>query len=174
MVKVDFIGLNDFTNRIKNASKEVQAKVANEVTSAAFEFESGAIKNLIGHGNSSNSQLVKSIGKIQETPFEWKVFAGAYYAPFIEFGTKGQYSNPLGVDVPAYTKRGNFSQMLASIEKWVKKKGIAGKKNINQVAFAISVSILKNGITPKPFFYKNITTVKANLIKRIEAALNGL
>lgn len=186
MVRVDIIGLDQFTNSIKNASKKVQAGVAADVEGAANEFEAGAISKLISQGGDTGT-LAKSIGKKQVSTFEWDVFVGAYYAPFIEFGTKGKYRNPLGVEPPAYTKKGNFQQMIASLEKWVKRKGIGvtykvatrrknkqTKDDIRQIAFAIAVSLLKNGVTPKPFFYPNVKPVEAKLINRIERTLKAV
>lgn len=186
MIRITTIGLDKMIDSLNKAPKKIQSEVSQEIAVAAAEFEAGSVKNLISQGGDTGT-LAKSIGKKQETPFAWDVFVGAYYAPFIEFGTKGKYKNPLGVEVPAYTKRGDFSQMLASLEKWVKRKGIGvtykvstrkknrqTKNDIRQIAFAIAVSLLKNGVTPKPFFYSNITPVKANLTKRIEAVLNGL
>lgn len=142
MVKVDLIGLKDFTNRIKNASKQVQAEVSNEVAAAAAEFEAGAIKLLITQRGDTGT-LAKSIGKRQETPFTWDVFASAFYAPYIEWGTITKVKVPSELSDYAIQFKGR--------------------------------GILKNGgIVPTPFFFPNMTPVRINMEKRIEAALNGL
>ena len=175
MIKVATIGFDEFAKRLNNAAKEVQAQAAQEVAAAASMFEAMSVKNL---QSGDTSTLRKSINKKQTDAYNWDVFVGAFYAPFIEFGTKGKYQPIPGTEAIASQfkgfKRGNFAQMLESIKKWVKRKGIAKGKDIDGAAFAISRSILKNGISARPFFYQNIGPVQAHLTKRLEAVLNGL
>ncbi len=193
MLKVATIGFDQFTERINRATKEIQSEVAGEVAAAAMLFEGNAIRDCITQVG-DNSTLAKSIDKKSITPLEWEVFVGAFYAPFIEFGTKGKYRPIPGTeDIAAQykgMKRGNFEQMLKNIELWVERKGIAsrfspktGRKlktnksdalNIKKAAYAISVSILKNGIEPKPFFFQQIPIVRDSLFKNVERVLNGV
>lgn len=193
MLKVATIGFEQFTERINRATKEIQSEVAAEVQAAAFLYEANATKAAISQGGDTGT-LAKSIGKKEVTPFEWDVFVGAFYAPFIEFGTKGKYRPIPGTeDIAAQfkgVKRGNFEQMLKAIEAWVKRKGIVATFSVKtqrrtrfskaeanrtkQAAYAIAVSILKNGISPKPFFYQHIPTVRNYLLKNVERVLSGV
>lgn len=193
MLKVATIGFEQFTERINRATKEVQSEVAAEVQAAASLYESNAVKTLISQGGDTGT-LAKSINKRQIDSFNWDVFAGAFYAPFIEFGTKGKYRPIPGTeDIAAQykgMKRGNFEQMLKSIEAWVKRKGIVATFSVKtqrrqrfskaeanrtkQAAYAIAVSILKNGISPKPFFFQQIPQVRDSLFKNVDRVLSGV
>jgi len=193
MLKVATIGFEQFTERINRATKEIQSEVAAEVQAAASLYEANAIKTLISQGGDTGT-LAKSINKKQIDAVNWEVFAGAFYAPFIEFGTKGKYRPIPGTeDIAAQfkgLKRGNFEQMLKSIEAWVKRKGIVATFSIKtqkrqrfskaeanrtkQAAYAIAVSILKNGISPKPFFFQQIPQVRDSLFKNVERVLSGV
>lgn len=193
MLRVATIGFEQFTERINRATKEIQSEVAAEVQAAASLYEANAIKTLISQGGGTGA-LAKSINKKQIDAVNWEVFAGAFYAPFIEFGTKGKYRPIPGTeDIAAQfkgLKRGNFEQMLKSIEAWVKRKGIVATFSIKtqkrqrfskaeanrtkQAAYAIAVSILKNGISPKPFFFQQIPQVRDSLFKNVERVLSGV
>jgi hypothetical protein len=193
VLRVATIGFNEFTERINRATKEVQSEVAQEVAAAAALYEAGAIKTLVAQDGDTGT-LAKSINKKQINAFEWDVFVGAFYAPFIEFGTKGKYRPIPGTeDIAAQykgMKRGNFEQMLKNIEAWVKRKGIVATFSVKtqrrqrfnkaeanrtkQAAYAIAVSILKNGISPKPFFFQQIPVVRTSLLKNVERVLNGV
>lgn len=193
MLRVATIGFEQFTERINRATKEIQSEVAAEVQAAASLYEANAIKTLISQGGDTGT-LAKSINKKQIDAVNWEVFAGAFYAPFIEFGTKGKYRPIPGTeDIAAQfkgLKRGNFEQMLKSIEAWVKRKGIVATFSIKtqkrqrfskaeanrtkQAAYAIAVSILKNGISPKPFFFQQIPQVRDSLFKNVERVLSGV
>lgn len=96
---------------------------------------------------------------------------------------------------------GTFSDMVSAIAAWIGRKGIAGtyssgvKKvkgggfalggatgkrrgsRINQIAenysiaYAIAVSILRDGLTPHPFLFKNFDVVQKNLIQNVKNVL---
>ena len=193
MIKVATIGFDEFAKGLNNADKEVQAQAAQEVAAAAALYESLAVKTLINQTGDTGT-LAKSINKKQIDAFNWDVFMGAFYAPFIEFGTKGKYKPQPGTEQIAAQfkgfKRGNLAQMIESIKAWVKRKGIvatysvktqrrnkfskAEAKRTEQAAWAIARSILKNGISARPFFYPQMGPVQAHLTKRLEDVLNGL
>lgn len=193
MLRVATIGFEQFTERINRATKEIQSEVAAEVQAAASLYEANAIKTLISQGGDTGT-LAMSINKKQIDAVNWEVFAGAFYAPFIEFGTKGKYRPIPGTeDIAAQfkgMKRGNFEQMLTAIEAWVKRKGIVATFSVKtqkrqrfskaeanrtkQAAYAIAVSILKNGISPKPFFFQQIPQVRDSLFKNVERVLSGV
>jgi len=47
-------------------------------------------------------------------------------------------------------------------------------KEVDRVAFLIARSIYKNGISPKPFFFKQITPVRNNLVQNVTRVLDGI
>lgn len=190
MIKVNLIGFKEYENRLKNASKEIQAEVSVEIQLAALEFRDGAKRDLVSQGGDTGG-LLNSITATNNSVLLSTVSAEKFYAPFIEFGTKGKYRPIPGTEEFAAQykgfKRGSYKEFIEQIKKWVKRKKIGAtynvktrKKNrqtkdqLDTIAFLIARSILREGISPKPFFFKQITPVRANLIKRLDNILNGV
>jgi len=177
MFKANVIGLDEYRKAIETAKKDVQAQVANEIRASAMEFEALAKRNAANNGGDQGG-LQKSIGHRQIDAFNYEVFAGISYAPFIEFGTKKKVRVESGFEDVAAQFRGQKGTgtltLLEAIKAWVKRKGIAKGKAADQAAFNIARSIYRNGISPKPFFYKNVAPVRTNLLTRIKAIVDGL
>jgi hypothetical protein len=177
MFKANVIGLDAYRKAIETAKKEVQANVANEIRASAMEFEQLAKRNAANNGGDQGG-LQKSIGHRQIDAFNYEVFAGISYAPFIEFGTKKKVKVEPGFEDVAAQFRGQKGTgtltLLQAIKAWVKRKGIAKGKAADQAAFNIARSIYRNGISPKPFFYKNVAPVRTNLLTRIKAIVDGI
>jgi hypothetical protein len=177
MFKANVIGLDAYRKAIETAKKNVQANVANEIRASAMEFEQLAKRNAANNGGDQGG-LQKSIGHRQIDAFNYEVFAGISYAPFIEFGTKKKVKVEPGFEDVAAQFRGQKGTgtltLLEAIKAWVKRKGIAKGKAADQAAFNIARSIYRNGISPKPFFYKNVAPVRTNLLTRIKAIVDGI
>jgi hypothetical protein len=118
---------------------------------------------------------------------DYSMISNASYSPYLEFGTKGNYQPIPGIDASEFKGKGSkeggkgfFENILA----WVKRKRIAGtysvktrrrvgkkadiQKENEQVAFAIYMSIMKHGIKPHPFFFKQGDKHGPAIIKQIE------
>jgi hypothetical protein len=118
---------------------------------------------------------------------DYSMISNASYSPYLEFGTKGNYQPIPGIDASEFKGKGSkeggkgfFENILA----WVKRKRIAGtysvktrrrvgkkadiEKENEQVAFAIYMSIMKHGIKPHPFFFKQGDKHGPAIIKQIE------
>jgi len=177
MFKANVIGLDEYRKAIETAKKDVQAQIANEIRASAMEFEQLAKRNAANNGGDQGG-LQKSIGHRQIDAFNYEVFAGISYAPFIEFGTKKKVRVEPGFEDVAAQFRGQKGTgtltLLEAIKAWVKRKGIAKGKAADQAAFNIARSIYRNGISPKPFFYKNVAPVRTNLLTRIKAIVDGI
>jgi len=177
MFKANVIGLDAYRKAIETAKKDVQAQIANEIRASAMEFEQLAKRNAANNGGDQGG-LQKSIGHRQIDAFNYEVFAGISYAPFIEFGTKKKVRVEPGFEDVAAQFRGQKGTgtltLLEAIKAWVKRKGIAKGKAADQAAFNIARSIYRNGISPKPFFYKNVAPVRTNLLTRIKAIVDGI
>ena len=176
MFKVNVIGLDQFNDQIKNAPNKLKNQISAEIKFSAMEFESLAKRSASEFGD--RGTLRQSIGHSEIGPLTYEVFVGTFYAPFIEFGTKSKKQIPAGLeDVAAKFKglKGTGSlSLIESIKGWVKRKGIASGKEIDKVAFVIARSIYRNGIRPRPFFYKHTAIVRNNLINRIKSILSGI
>jgi hypothetical protein len=177
MFKANVIGLDAYRKAIETAKKDVQAQIANEIRASAMEFEQLAKRNAANNGGDQGG-LQKSIGHRQIDAFNYEVFAGISYAPFIEFGTKKKVRVEPGFEDVAAQFRGQKGTgtltLVEAIKAWVKRKGIAKGKAADQAAFNIARSIYRNGISPKPFFYKNVAPVRTNLLTRIKAIVDGI
>lgn len=177
MFKANVIGLDAFRQRIESASKEIQAEVSAELRASAMEFEALAKRSAAQNGGDRGT-LQQSIGHRQLDAMTYEVFAGTFYAPFIEFGTKGKTRVPNGLEDVAAQFRGmkgtGALSLIEAIKGWVIRKKIATKGKADNVAFLIARSIYRNGISPKPFFYKHVATVRTNLLSRLNAILNGI
>lgn len=177
MFKANVIGLDAYRKAIETAKKDVQAQIANEIRASAMEFEQLAKRNAANNGGDQGG-LQKSIGHRQIDAFNYEVFAGISYAPFIEFGTKKKVKVEPGFEDVAAQFRGQKGTgtltLVEAIKAWVKRKGIAKGKAADKAAFNIARSIYRNGISPKPFFYKNVAPVRTNLLTRIKSIVNGI
>lgn len=191
--KVDLLGLDRYIQKIQKAQKDIQVEVDAELEAAGNLFVAGAKKDLARQGGDTG-RLLNSIGYRKEKALDYVVFADTFYAPFVEFGTKGKYSPIPGTEEIAAQykgiKRGSFNEFLEAIKQWVKRKGIVATYSVKtrkrsksnkaeaerteQAAWAIAMSILRNGISPKPFFFTQINPVKTQVRRRLEELLNGI
>jgi len=190
LLKVDLIGFDKYIARLKAAPKQLQAEIAEEIKVSSLMFRDGAKRDLANQGGDTGS-LLNSITAKQLGIVEWEVTEEKFYAPFIEFGTKGKYRPYPGTEEFAAQfkgyKRGTFPEFIEAIKKWVKRKGIGAtysvktrKKNrqtkddLDRIAFLIAMSILKKGIEPKPHFFKQVVPVKQHIEKQFKRILDGL
>lgn len=190
LIKVNVIGLKDFRDKIKQADKNIKAGVAAELQAASMEFVALAKRDLSSQGGDRGT-LLRSISYSQKDLMNYEVSANTYYAPFIEFGTKGKFDPYPGTEEFASqykgVKQNSSLKLIDAIKAWVKRKNIGAtyniktrrkvrqtKSDLDQIAFLIARSIYKNGIDPKPFFFKQIPIVSKNLYSRINKLLNGI
>lgn len=176
MFKANVIGLDQFRKQLATASNNLKTEIAAEVRISAMEFESLAKRSASEFGD--RGTLRQSIGHRQTGPLTYEVFVGTFYAPFIEFGTKTKVQVPSGLEDVAAQFRGlkgtGALSLIEAIKGWVKRKKIASGKEIDKVAFVIARSIYRNGISPRPFFYKHIAPVRTKLFTRLNTILSGI
>lgn len=170
-----------------SAAKDLHEIVSSEVQAAGAEFAAGARRDTpVDQG-----ALRGSISYYMDGDMNAVVVAQKFYAPFVEFGTKGKYKAIPGTEQIAAQfkgyKGGDFMELLRMIVRWVKRKGIAGTysvktkrrtgSKINRLAedyaaaWPIALSILRNGISPHPYFFKQQEVVWPAMITRIERKL---
>ena len=171
MLKVSYIGFNEYLARIKAAPANIQKLVDDEVQFAALNFRDGAKRDLANQGG-GNGALMGSIAATNEGVMKARVSVNLFYAPYVEFGTKKKVKIEPGFeDVAASAKglpkRGTWKDFIASLTVWAGRKGIKGS------VYAIARSIMLYGISPKPFFFKQYTPVRNKLKSRIENLLKS-
>lgn len=177
LIKANVIGLDQLKARIQNATKETQTLVDAELEAAAMNFVGLAKKDLASQGGDRGT-LLRSITYNKKADLQYTVSANVFYAPFIEFGTKNKFNPYPGTEEFASQYKGakgsGTLRLIDAIRGWVKRKRIATGKEVDRVAFLIARSIYKNGISPKPFFFKQITPVRNNLVQNVTRVLDGI
>jgi hypothetical protein len=177
LIKANVIGLDQLKARIQNATKETQTLVDAELEAAAMNFVGLAKKDLASQGGDRGT-LLRSITYNKKADLQYTVSANVFYAPFIEFGTKSKFNPYPGTEEFASQYKGakgsGTLRLIDAIKGWVKRKRIATGKEVDRVAFLIARSIYKNGISAKPFFFKQITPVRNNLVQNVTRVLDGI
>jgi hypothetical protein len=190
MLQVKFEGYDEYLAKLKAAPQELKEEIDGAVGEAAQLFVKGAKRDLVSQGGDRGSSGLSgaiNFDKVKDMSFN--VFAAKFYAPYVEFGTKKKVSIEPGFEAEAAAakglpKRGGELKFFDTIRAWVKRKGIGAtysvatrrknrqsKKELDSIAFLIARSILINGISPKPFFFKQYRPVKSMLISRVKNIL---
>jgi len=121
---------------------------------------------------------------------KYDIVAQKFYAPFMEFGTKAKYRPIPGTEkliADITWPKGDFMELLRMIVRWVARKGITGRystktrKRIGSkvsryaedyaAAWPIALSILKNGVKPHPYFFKQMHIVWPQMVRNVEARI---
>jgi hypothetical protein len=191
---VKMTGIASMQKQISTASEKVKEVCGQEVQAAGQDWVAGAVRDApVDQGGLKSAISFKqsdthtSSGSLISV----EIVAQKFYAPFMEFGTKGKYlpipgTEEIAAQFKGY-KGGDIQELLRMIVRWVRRKGITGTysvktqrrtgSKINQfaedykAAWPIVMSILKNGVTPHPFFFKQGDIVWPAMIKRIKNAL---
>lgn len=179
-------GLNGLEKRFVSTSEDIESIVAGELYAGAQEWVNLAVKD----APRDTGQLVGEIRFEKLSLLEMEIQANKEYAPFMEFGTKGKYRAIPGTEaIAAKFKgfKGTPGKMFKFILMWVHRKGIGGRfsvktrkrvgSKINQfaedytAAWPIFLSILRNGVNPHPFFFKQQHVVWPEMIRKMERRL---
>lgn len=169
---------DDISKAIKEASAERLIKSVNETLDKfGNNVRTDAILNLKANGTDVNGGLRNSIFSTQDKELEVTIEARAYYAPFIEFGTRGFATETVGAlpkewqDIALQFKgesRGTYVEMLDSLKNWVLKRGLATKKDADEVAKNVARKIFAKGIPAQPFLYPAFIKNQKNLQKTFD------
>lgn len=182
-------GLDSLTKRLNSIKNDVSNEVANELSASSMNIEKMAKREApVNLGGLRNSIHALSSSKLTHS-----VVVGASYGAYIEFGTGGKVSIPAGYESYAAQfkggKNGTFADMVKDLAQWVKRKGLAGSYSVKtqrrvgsrstqsdqdmKLAYAIAISILRNGIRPQPYLIPAYEIEKPKLFKRLKTLLNA-
>ena len=194
--------MSGFTIDIKGLQKAVdglKAKAMSKIDDVDDALAAGSLniatsakrKVPVDRGDLRNRIIATSNGYLDH-----EVVVQMFYAPFIEFGTKGYMKVPAGLEKYAQQfkgqkGKGNFKDFVKAIYAWMKRKGInakdadqstykSGKKKgqsfvskDNQriadlaLAYFIARTILTKGIKPQPFLFPAVREEKPKIIREI-------
>lgn len=190
MVEVKIEGLEEIKKFFQGLPEVIQNIADAEIEEGLREFVILAKRDAPADmGRLRGSIAYKKIGV-----GSYEVFAQSAYAAYMEFGTKGNYRPVPGAETIAAQFRGKgpgtFKELVRAITAWVHRKGIAGRFSVktrrrvgnkaNQqaedlsVAWAIVMSILKNGVKAHPYFFKQQGIVVPKIRQRIEQRVKEL
>lgn len=188
MVKVNLVGFKQFQDLIKKAPEKLVREIGQEVQNAGEQWRGLAIKDAPADVGSLRRGI--SVKKINNLSVE-VVSASKYSAP-MEFGTKGKFRPIPGVDSSEFKglPQGSWKDFVNSIAKWVRRKGISGTYSVKtrrrtgnklnqvaedyQLAYVIARSIYKKGVSPHPFFFKQMPIVRRDFFRNVRNILRQL
>lgn len=155
--------INALAQLDNEVSREVDAEMQASVNKMALTAKRKAPSNF--------AELRNSIGSERISPLSYSLFANAYHAPYIEFGTRGKVDvpaemEPVAAAIKARPKKGNWTQFVNSIYEWGTKKKVIKKGDKNH-AVNIARKIYKFGIAPQPFLWPSFVAERSKLVRRI-------
>lgn len=185
-------GLEKLKARIKELPKDVQEEVVGEIQAWGNEVNAAQLALI-------SQQKIQDLGALQQNtkavynPDGVELISNVYYAPFVEFGTRAKVKVPAEVSDYAATfrgkTRGDYAEFIKKITDWVKRKGIAAtysiktrkktntkadKERIANVARLIAINILKNGISPRPYFFDPYLKRRRQLVERVKKVISDI
>ena len=184
MFKVTVHGLSGLKAKFESMSSELPTIVGGELETMSQQW----VKLAKQDSPADQAALRGAITYYKKGSLSYEIVSQTFYAPFMEFGTKGKYRPIPGTEAIAAQfkgyKGGDFMELLRNIVRWVKRKGITGTysvktrrrtgSKINQLAedysaaWPIAMSILKHGVRPHPYFFKQMHIVWPQMIRHIK------
>ena len=190
MINVNIIGYKQFQDSLKKMPATLRKEVGARVKASADQFRDLAIKDAPANVGFLRSQI--TVKEPTDGSLRYEVVSGSKYSAPMEFGTKSKFTPIPGIDASEFKGQpsgGSYYEFLNNILDWVKRKGIGGKyrgsiaagnvtlskkkqDTLVKTAEAIAWSILKNGVKPHPFFFKQIPIVRRDLFRKIRNILS--
>jgi HK97 gp10 family phage protein len=191
VLAINLSGFDEFNERLRNLDKVLLKEADFAVKDSAKLWEQRAKQDVpVDQG-----RLKAGISVVKNGVADYYVTSNAEYSPYIEWGTKKYVNVP--ADLAAYASQfkgrkggAGIDQFFLMILDWVRRKGITGTYSVKtkrrtgnkrsqtledyDTAFAIFISILKNGIHPRPFFFIQRPLAEAQLMKDLKQILTSL
>lgn len=191
MISLKASGIDAILARFNTLANQAQNDVQIELNNFADDVARDA-KLLVKANSSDEGNLLRNINP-EYGSGSVAITANTKYAAYIEFGTRkfaAEYVSSLPSDWQTYaatfkgrSNSGDYYDFLNAILDWVSRKGITARYSVRTrkklknnkgdderllaAATAIALSILRNGIRPKPFMYpsvnKNLPVLIANI-----------
>ena len=186
---IDISGIPRLEQKLKDIENSISIQLAQEISASALKIEKAAKRNApVNMGT-----LRQSIHATSKDKLTHYVEVGASYGAYVEFGTGGKVSIPLGYEQYAATfkgkKGGSLEDMIQALTLWVKRKGLAGTYSVKsqrrlgskavkssqdeKVARFLAIKILRNGIKEQPYLIPAFEVEKPKLIERLKKILNA-
>lgn len=186
---IDISGIPKLEAKLKEIENSISTKLAEEISASALKIEKEAKRNApVNMGT-----LRQSIHATSKDKLTHYVEVGASYGAYVEFGTGGKVSIPVGYEQYAATfkgkKGGGLEDMIQALTLWVKRKGLAGTYSVKtgrrlggkavkasqdeKLARFLAIKILRNGIKAQPYLIPAFELEKPKLIEKLKKILNA-
>lgn len=182
-LSLDISGVPQIQKAIKKIEENATKGVENELKASVLTIQRDA-KRLAPKNTGHGAQNIATSG----SGLTWDTFATDLYMAYQEFGTGRKVKIPAGYESFAAQyrggKHGTFKEMIKAIMLWVRRKGISGTYSVKtqrrtgsraaqsrqdqQAAYAIAISILRNGIKAQPFMIPAYEKEKPKLLGRLK------
>lgn len=182
MITAKVIG-TDFFDKVLVKFQGKLDRVDQEIAAATQNMESKAKRD----APKDISRLYAAIITNKIDFLKYELTCNVFYAVYMEFGTKGRYRAIPGIDPSQFNVKtaGSGRGFFDNILEWVKRKGFAALKTKSgraskslestiaqeQAAFQIYLSILRHGVKPHPFFFKQLDEERPQLLERLNRIL---
>ena len=177
-IKLDDKELKASIEGVKKLGKEAVNAVIYELKACATDILGKSVKNLEKNKSVATSNLSTS-GRIEKVKDGYTVGYLASYAWIVEFGRKsGSYVPIKPLMAWVHKKRIAFVDKVMTRGKnkgSVKQvKGVRYEQRVKSIAIAISKSIQKKGINPKPFLVPAFNDIMKGFNNRVINAINNV
>lgn len=166
MAKVE--GISQLIKQFEKFGEDVKLRADAELSDTADEIADLAKKNAPANLGKLRQSIQPLRGKEK---LQWGVVAKEPYSGFVEFGTGIKVVVPAEMKEIAQQIRNNKTEgpdtALDAIQDWCRQKGID-----EQAAWPILMSILNEGLRPRPFLYPAWVQGGANGVKRLSEMLD--
>lgn len=170
-ISIKITGLDAAIKNIKAKEKRINDEIDLALNAWALETELAAKQLAPTH----EGLLKGSINADTQTRHKKSITVNAFYAAYIEFGTRkfaAAYISSLPPEWEQFAAQfkggggGSFAELVKNITEWVRLKGIDQK-----AAYPIALKILRDGIRPQPFLYPATQKTTPVLLKDIKDIL---
>lgn len=198
MAGIQIAGMDGLLQRLRKMPEAITTAVAAEIQAGAQVIASEAKTNAPG----DTGILRNMIGALKKDAMTWEVFSGAIYSAYVEFGTGAKVDIPAGLEdfasqFQGAAGKGDVGDFVNVMIDWVRRhleyfdeqeydeesgaviyhRGRVSKASeedrIERIATAIVIKILRDGLSPRPFFFPAALKREPIIIERIKEALNN-
>jgi HK97 gp10 family phage protein len=179
-VTIRIEGLDKVMKGMRNFTEVKKKKVEEIVKEGADKIRNKAIRRV-----PVNEGFLKKSVQINRVKEGYEVVVDADYGPFVEFGTKNKVEVPSEFAAYAAQFKGqqiSGGDMYQSILDWVRLKKIRfeakgerrqKRMTLEQTAFIIMQSILREGIEAQPYLLPSFVEVRAEMIDELTKELRA-
>lgn len=163
--RIQLKGFDQLARKMKQLPSQVEKEVDAEIKFAGREWESGAKRD----APKDQGRLVNEIRAVHKGKMHTEIVANNEYAHIMEWGSKSRVSVPPELAGYASLFRGypKGKNPKKFIYEWCRRVGIPPER-----WWHVYRSIMRYGVRPKPFFFKQRSRVEPNLIKRLQTIIN--